>query len=633
MEETTESMGAPPDSGIEPTSGAEPEDGGMKWWVWALIGVGALVLILFLVGLFNQEAETAPAPSTDDSWTRVQTSGVLRVGTSADYPPFEYYNEQLAIDGFDIALVREIGNKLGVQTEISDFAFPSLADAVRIGQIDVAMAALSITAEREAVADFTNIYYVGEDGILANQDSSIEEVTTASDVAGMRVGVQRGSVYEQLAQSNLVDAGFIPQQNLIVYDKADQIITDLERNALDVGAMDLKPAIDFAENRGVRLVGKGLNQQRFAIAAVNGATELINRINQALVELQNDGTVARLSEQYLDLDPGEIIPPPTPAPTPEKCIDGSELVRDLNYETNDLEDLPELAPGEKFQKGWRLRNTGTCTWTSAYFASYVRGNTPSAQMGGQPTSIVGEVKTGQTYDLWVNLQAPQDPGEYVAYWQMHNNAQTAFGETFVVGIEVPGPTPVPTETSTPTEVPTATETVEPVQPLPTPDTATPEPSATGEPTATEVPPEATATEVPPEATSTSTPVPGADIMDILWEWTSLQEAAPPSQTVIADPENYNLVLFDTGMVSAKADCNTIQGTYEITETELTFEFGPATLVGCPEGSLSEQYIQLLTEVDAWALLNDQLFLGSGDGSGESSASILGFMNEGPAPTP
>jgi polar amino acid transport system substrate-binding protein len=627
MEEVTSNMEPPPDSGIEPTApapppgggaepteSAEPEDGGTKWWVWALIGVGALVLILFLVGLFNQDAETALAPSTDDSWIRVQTSGVLRVGTSADYPPFEYYNEQLAIDGFDMALVREIGNKLGVRTEISDFAFPSLPDAVRIGQIDVAMAALSITAEREAVADFTNIYYVGEDGILANQDSSIGEVTSASDVAGMRVGVQRGSVYEQLGQTNLVDAGFIPQQNLIVYDKADQIITDLERNALDVGAMDLKPAIDFAENRGVRLVGKGLNQQRFAIAAVNGANELINRINQALVELQNEGVISRLSEEYLDLAPGEIVPPPTPAPTPESCIDGSEVVRDLNYDTNDLMDLPELAPGEKFQKGWRLRNTGTCTWTSAYFAGYVRGNTPAAQMGGQPTSIVGEVKTGQTYDLYVNLQAPQDPGEFVAYWQMHNNAQTAFGETFVVGIEVPGPTPVPSETPTATEVPTGTP--EPTNPI----------ELTATPTETDVPPEATATEVPPEATATSTPVPGAEIMDQLWRWVSLQESEPAGQSNVAAPEKYDLVLISDFTFTATADCRELEGTYEITATELTLEIGPVASVECDEGSLSSQYIQLLGEVDAWALLNNQLFLGVGDG-----AAVMGYKQSGPPP--
>ena len=606
MEEVNPSMEPPPDSGVEPTEAAPPEDGGMKWWVWALIGVGALVAILFIVGLINQDSETAPA---DDSWTRVQTSGVLRVGTSADYAPFEYYNDQLVIDGFDAALIRAIGNKLGVQTEISDFAFPSLPDALRIGQIDVAIAALSITPEREAVADFTNIYYVGEDGILANQDSDIE-VESVADAAGQRVGVQRGSVYEQLGQANLVDTGIIPQQNLILYDKTDQIIADLERNALDLAAMDLKPAIDFTENRGVKLVGRGFNQQRFAIAAVNGATELINQINQALIELGNEGVIAQLSQEYLDLKPDEIIPPPTPAPTPESCIDGAEVVSDLNYNTDDLKALPEFNPGDVFQKGWRLRNTGTCTWTSAYFANYVRGNTPAAQMGGQPTSIVGEVQTGQTYDLWVNLQAPNDPGEYVAYWQMHNDAQTAFGETFVVGVEVVGPTPVPSETPAATDVPTATPE---------------EPTATGEPTETptEETPEATATEPPPEATATETPVPGAEIMDQLWQWVSLQENDPPGQSVVADPENYDLVLKSGGTFSAKADCNTLGGTYTITDTTLDLEPGPFTQVVCPPGSLSEAYIGLLGQVDTWELPESELLLGYGEGAG-----VMGYQNAG-----
>ncbi len=614
MEGTPAIMEPSAEGGIEP---AEPEGGGTKWWVWALIGVGALVAVLFIVGLFNQQGETAPAPpSTDESWTRVKISGVLRVGTSADYAPFEYYNDQLAIDGFDAALIREVGNKLGVRTEISDFAFPSLGDAVRIGQIDVAIAALSITPEREAVADFTNIYYVGEDGVLANEDSSIGEVSTAADLAGKRVGVQKVSVYEAWAQSNLVDTGIIPQQNLIAYEKADQIVSDLESNALDVGLMDLKPAVNFSENRGVKVAGKGLNQQRFAIAAKQGATELISRINQALVELQNEGVLAQLSQEYLDLTPDEIIPPPTPAPTPDACIDGAEVVRDLNYNTDDLKDLPELEPGERFQKGWRLRNTGTCTWDSAYFAAYVRGNTPTAQMGGQPTRIVGEVQTGQTYDLWVDLQAPELPGEYVGYWQMHNDAQIAFGETFVVGVEVPGPTPEPTATLPATAVPTATE---PVPTLPIELTETQE---TPEPTATD-------TEVPPEPTET--PVPGAEIMDILWEWASLREADPLSQSAVADPESYNLVLFPDEMFAAKADCNSLTGTYEITETELMLEPGPYTQVACPEGSLSEIYIQLLIEVKQWELDEEEIFLGYGPG--ETNAGIMGFSNEGPVPTP
>lgn len=102
--------------------------------------------------------------------------------------------------------------------------------------------------------------------------------------------------------------------------------------------------------------------------------------------------------------------------------------------------------------------------------------------------------------------------------------------------------------------------------------------------------------------------------------------------MIVDPENYNLVLYDTGEVQAKADCNTIQGTYEIIETELTFEFGPYTPIACPEGSLSSTYMQLLTDVNKWEQDEEgQLALGSGPG--QSTANILVFNDEGPAPTP
>jgi len=192
---------------------------------------------------------------------------------------------------------------------------------------------------------------------------------------------------------------------------------------------------------------------------------------------------------------------------------------------------------------------------------------------------------------------------------MHNDAQIAFGETFVVGVEVPGSIPEPTATLAATAVPTATE------PQPT------------------LPIELTETQESPEPTET--PVPGAEIMDILWEWVSLQEADPPSQSEVADPENYNLVFFTDGMFSAQADCNSLTGKYEITETELMLEPGPYTQVACPEGSLSETYIQLLNEVKQWELVEvedeEELFLGYGPG--ESTAGIMGFSNEGPAPSP
>lgn len=59
------------------------------------------------------------------------------MGTSADYPPFEYYNKHFQLDGFDIALIKQIRQRMGVMVELNDFAFNGLPTAVAIDQVDV----------------------------------------------------------------------------------------------------------------------------------------------------------------------------------------------------------------------------------------------------------------------------------------------------------------------------------------------------------------------------------------------------------------------------------------------------------------------------------------------------------------
>jgi heat shock protein HslJ len=113
---------------------------------------------------------------------------------------------------------------------------------------------------------------------------------------------------------------------------------------------------------------------------------------------------------------------------------------------------PVLNPGQPFTKGWRMRNSGTCTWTTGYALAYTSGNTPAAQMGGQPIAVTRNVNPGQTFDFQVNLIAPIAPGTYQGFWNMRNARNQRFGETVWVGITVPAaatPTPAPTQTPVP----------------------------------------------------------------------------------------------------------------------------------------------------------------------------------------
>jgi len=404
-----------------------------------------------------------PAPAADDSWDKVKAAGKLVVGTSADYAPFESYNSTYQIAGFDIALIDEVAKQLGVTVELNDFAFDGLGSAVRLGQIDTAISAISVTPERQAVVDFSNVYYATTDAILVKADSTLN-AQTPNLLTTTRLGVQQGSVYEGYAQTKLVDTGKMPQKNLYVYQDMGAAIADLKAGRIEAVWLGLLPAQNFAADGTVKVAAQNLNQQLYGIVFKQGSTALRDKVNAALTTLQNNGTISKLAQVYLNAPAGEVVPPPplpTPAPQPTAapqatavpaCIDGAAWVSDLSFDDKNMTAPPVLNPGQPFTKGWRMRNTGTCAWTPSFRMAYSSGNVPAAQMGGQPIAVTRNVNPGETFDFQVNLIAPLAPGTYQGFWNLQNAANARFGETVWVGITVPGaptPTPAPTQTPSP----------------------------------------------------------------------------------------------------------------------------------------------------------------------------------------
>lgn len=400
------------------------------------------------------EPAGTPAPS---DWSRIQDEGVLVLGTAADYPPFEFYNSRFELDGFDIALAKALGEQLGLEVRFRDYAFDGLLDAVQLGDVDAAIAALSVTPDRQQQVDFTSLYYIGQTAALASE-SFTGTIRSATDFAGLTVGVQRGTTFQARAQEMLVDAGIIAQEDLVAYPTVSAAIIDLRSGALDVvilGQLTAEQALKNADD--LVLAGEKFAQQQYAIAAPKGS-DLVARLNSALVAVQSDGTFADLVTLYLRDDPDHVTPDedtaavdntlPTPAPepatsTPEPCIDGMAFVGDLNLDDQNMTAPPILAPGQDFSKGWRLRNSGTCTWAPDYALAYVNGNRVEASMGGQPTTIGRTVAPGETVDVYVALRAPQVYGTFQGFWQMRNSSQQYFGEVIWVGIQVPDPNPPP----------------------------------------------------------------------------------------------------------------------------------------------------------------------------------------------
>jgi hypothetical protein len=117
--------------------------------------------------------------------------------------------------------------------------------------------------------------------------------------------------------------------------------------------------------------------------------------------------------------PPGATPTPTVTPPPASSCDKAQFIADVTVPDGTL-----MAPGQVFDKTWRLKNIGTCTWTTAYKLVFVSGE---RMEGPAEANLPREVPPGSTVDLTVRLTAPSTPGLYRGYWQFKNASGALFG--------------------------------------------------------------------------------------------------------------------------------------------------------------------------------------------------------------
>ena len=168
------------------------------------------------------------------------------------------------------------------------------------------------------------------------------------------------------------------------------------------------------------------------------ACSLVRQENTSLEEINVLNTQAAETIEYMLTQPADVTPVPTqtqelilptttPSPTAsptqpsssQSICDWVAFVKDVS-----IPDGTVLSPGSSFVKTWRLKNKGTCTWTSAYTLIFASGH----QMSGPISmSLPGNVNPGETIDVSVNLIAPGTEGQYIGYWMLRNASGVSFG--------------------------------------------------------------------------------------------------------------------------------------------------------------------------------------------------------------
>ncbi len=242
---------------------------------------------------------TQPPAQAEGKLAQIRAAGKLVVGTSADYPPYESIDANGNFVGFDMDLIRAIGEKLGVEVEIRDMPFDSLIASLQEGKIDAVIAAMQATAERDEKVDFTIPYRMTKDAFIGAGDSTII-MTKPEDAAGLIIGVQTGTVQEGWIQKNLVATGLTPADKVFSYERADQAALDLASGRLQLVLMDAEPALELAQknNLKVLLVTETTAEGGKSIAIPEGASDLKAELDGIIQGLIDDGTIKALEEKH-----------------------------------------------------------------------------------------------------------------------------------------------------------------------------------------------------------------------------------------------------------------------------------------------------------------------------------------------
>ncbi|BFL40169.1 basic amino acid ABC transporter substrate-binding protein [Agathobaculum sp. NSJ-28] len=247
----------------------------------------------------NEDSNT-DAAATDS--TDTADGGVLRMGTNATFPPYEFTDENGEVAGIDAEIAAAVAEKLGMELDITDMAFESLIPALQAGTIDIVLAGMTVDPERADQVNFTDSYATGVQVVIVPENSDIapveqEDGSLAVDLTGKTIGVQTGTTGDLYCTD---DYG---QENVKQFDNGPLAVAALVNGQIDCVVIDQEPAKNYvAANEGLKILDTAYANEDYAAAISKDNTELLEQVNAAMQELKDDGTLQSIIDKYITAD-------------------------------------------------------------------------------------------------------------------------------------------------------------------------------------------------------------------------------------------------------------------------------------------------------------------------------------------
>lgn len=226
------------------------------------------------------------------SCSKKEEKDVLYVGTNAEYPPFEYLDENGNVVGFDVELINEISKIIGKKIEIKDMTFDGLIPALEAKTIDILIAGITATESRKKVINFSKPYFESQQAIIVKEDNNT--ITNFDSLNNTyTVGVVLGYVGDvALTESKKVD-------KIVRFNRTADTVVALQNGKIDAAIMDYPIAVGYIKNNeGLKAIKTDLSIQELCIGFRKEDTKLLEDVNKALDTLKENGKYDELVKKY-----------------------------------------------------------------------------------------------------------------------------------------------------------------------------------------------------------------------------------------------------------------------------------------------------------------------------------------------
>lgn len=253
-----------------------------------------LIRFILVLGLLISSAMVYINPTAhaeqNQTWEKIKERGELIVGLSADYAPMEFehtVNGKTEYAGVDIDLAKKIAKDNNLKLKIVNMSFDSLLGALKTGKIDIIISGMTSTPERKKQVDFSDSYMMTKNIMLVKKDK-VSEYKDIKDFNNKKVGAQKGTEQEKIAQTEIENASITSLSRL------PDVILALKSGKVE-GAVVEKPVAEAYLKQNPKL---GISNVKFneeekdtVIAVPKDSPKLLSQINKTIKEVKDKGLI------------------------------------------------------------------------------------------------------------------------------------------------------------------------------------------------------------------------------------------------------------------------------------------------------------------------------------------------------